>query len=52
MVEQVSNASVRGKPIATVVMAVIEFDTEGRITQWREVYDLTSMMDQITDAAG
>lgn len=51
MVEQVSNACIRGKPISTVVMAVFEFDAEGRITQWREAYDLKSMMDQIEAAA-
>lgn len=51
MVEQVSNASVRGHPISAVVMAVFEFDAEGRIKQWREAYDLNSMMDQIKAAA-
>jgi limonene-1,2-epoxide hydrolase len=51
MVEQISNSSIRGHPISAVVMAVFELDTEGRITQWREAYDLKSVMDQIKAAA-
>ena len=50
MVEQVSRFSVGGKPISAVVMAVFELDTDGRITQWREAYDLKSVMDQIEAA--
>ena len=50
MVEQVSNSSVRGNPIASVVMAVFEINADGRITQWREAYDLKSAMDQIEAA--
>lgn len=51
MVEQVSRATVCDTPISTVVMAVFEFDADGRITQWREAYDLSSMMNQIKGAA-
>jgi limonene-1,2-epoxide hydrolase len=51
MVEQVSNSSISGKPISAVVMAVFELDAEGRIKQWREAYDLKSVMDQIEAAA-
>lgn len=40
MVEQVSNSTVKGRPISSAVMAVFEFDTDNRITQWREAYDL------------
>jgi limonene-1,2-epoxide hydrolase len=50
MVEQVSNSSVRGNPISSLVMAVFEFDADGRIKQWREAYDLKSAMDQIEAA--
>jgi uncharacterized protein (TIGR02246 family) len=50
MVEEVSSFTIGGKPISTVVMAVFEFDAEGLIKQWREAYDLTSLIDQI-DAA-
>ncbi len=31
-------------------MAVFEIDAEGRITQWREAYDLTPVSDQISAA--
>jgi limonene-1,2-epoxide hydrolase len=51
MVEQVSNSSIGGNPISAVVMAVFELDADGRIKQWREAYDLKSVMDQI-EAAG
>jgi limonene-1,2-epoxide hydrolase len=51
MVEQVSNSSIGGKPISALVMAVFELDADGRITQWREAYDLKSVTDQI-EAAG
>jgi uncharacterized protein (TIGR02246 family) len=51
MVEQVSHSSIRGTPVSAVVMAVFELDPDGRITQWREAYDLKSMMDQIKAAA-
>ncbi|CAM3209005.1 hypothetical protein BST27_21210 [Mycobacterium intermedium] len=50
MVEQVSNSTVRGKPISSVVMAVFEFNADGRIVQWREAYDLKSAVDQIKAA--
>ena len=50
MVEQISNVSIGGTPISTVVMAVFEFDDNGRILQWREAYDLKSMLDQIKTA--
>jgi limonene-1,2-epoxide hydrolase len=47
----VGGVIVRGHPISAVVMAVFELDAEGRIKQWREPYDLKSMMDQIKAAA-
>ena len=50
MVEQVSNSTVKGRPIASPVMAVFEFDADGRIVQWREAYDLKATMDQIRAA--
>ncbi len=52
MVEQTSSASIGGTPISTVVMAVFEFDDDGRILQWREAYDLKSMLDQMSAAHG
>jgi limonene-1,2-epoxide hydrolase len=50
MVEQVSRSKVGDTPISTVVMAVFEFDADGRITQWREAYDLKSILDQVEAA--
>jgi limonene-1,2-epoxide hydrolase len=51
MVEQVSNSTIRGNPIGSVVMAVFELDESGRIQQWREAYDLKSATDQIAAGA-
>jgi limonene-1,2-epoxide hydrolase len=50
MVELVSRSKVGDTAISTVVMAVFEFDDDGRIAQWREAYDLKSMLDQVTAA--
>jgi limonene-1,2-epoxide hydrolase len=50
MVEQVSRSKIGDTPISTAVMAVFEFDADGRIRQWREAYDLKSMLDQIEAA--
>jgi uncharacterized protein (TIGR02246 family) len=50
MVEQVSHFSIGGNPISSVVMAVLELDADGRITQWREAYDLKSITDRIAAA--
>jgi len=50
MAEYVSNFSVGGNPISSVVMAVFELGTGGRIKQWREAYDLKSVTDQIKTA--
>jgi limonene-1,2-epoxide hydrolase len=47
MVEEVSSFSIGGNPVSAVVMAVFELDTDGRIKQWRESYDLKSVTDQI-----
>jgi ketosteroid isomerase-like protein len=51
MVEQVSHGTFRGKHIYTTVMAVFEFTADGRILQFREAYDLKSMLDQMKAAA-
>ncbi len=50
MAEYVSNFSVGGNPISSVVMAVFELGADGRIKHWREAYDLKSVTDQIKAA--
>jgi limonene-1,2-epoxide hydrolase len=50
MTEHVSHSVVNDTAIASVVMAVFEFDADGRIVQWREAYDLTSVADQVKTA--
>jgi limonene-1,2-epoxide hydrolase len=50
MVEEISTFTISGSSISAVVMAVFEFDPTGRITRWREAYDLKSLTDQIEAA--
>ncbi len=47
MVEQEHTFSMNGHDVFTVVMAVFEVGTSGKIVQWREAYDLGSVADQI-----
>jgi limonene-1,2-epoxide hydrolase len=51
MVEWHGGFTISRKPIACSVMTVFEVNEEGRITHWRESYDLKSVTDQI-EAAG
>jgi limonene-1,2-epoxide hydrolase len=50
MVEEVSTSQINGTEASTVVMAVFEFYGAGKITQFREAYDLKSMLDQMKAA--
>lgn len=50
MVERVDNFDVGGKPIAMEVMGALDVDTDGRITRWRDYYDLPTLVEQVTAA--
>jgi limonene-1,2-epoxide hydrolase len=50
MVERVDNFDIAGKPFAMEIAAAFEVDNDGRITRWRDYYDLRSIEDRI--AAG
>lgn len=50
MVELLDRWTMGGKPISTTIMAAFEIDANGRITQWRESYDLKSITDQMEGA--
>lgn len=50
MMERVDSFQIGGKPFSMDVMASIEVE-DGRITRWRDSYDLKSVVDQI-EAAG
>jgi limonene-1,2-epoxide hydrolase len=50
MVERVDNFDIAGKPFDMDVAAVFEVDNDGRITRWREYYDLKSIQDRIAAA--
>lgn len=50
MVERVDNFSIAGKPFDLEVAAAFELDNEGRITRWRDYYDLKSIQDRTTAA--
>jgi limonene-1,2-epoxide hydrolase len=50
MVEHLDTFHIGGDPIDAVVMAVLEIDGDGRITQIREAYDLKSTIDKMKAA--
>ncbi len=51
MVERVDNFTIADRPFDLEVAAVFEVDNDGRITRWRDYYDLKSIQDR-TAAAG
>jgi limonene-1,2-epoxide hydrolase len=51
MVERVDNFKIAGKPFDMDVAAAFDVDDQGRISRWREYYDLKSITDRV-EAAG
>lgn len=47
LVERVDNFDVGGKSIGMEVVAVIDVDGHGRITRWRDYYDLPTLVEQV-----
>jgi limonene-1,2-epoxide hydrolase len=43
MVERVDNFKIQGRPFDLEVAAVFNVDDNGRITRWRDYYDLKSL---------
>lgn len=50
MVEREERFVIDGKPIDHEVVGVFDLDDDGRITRWRDYYDLTSLVDRIVAA--
>lgn len=50
MMEREDRFTVAGRPFSYGSMAVFEVENDGRISGWREYYDLHSVIDQITAA--
>ena len=50
MLERVDHFEIQGKPIVMEVAAVFEVDGNGRITRWRDYYDLRSIEDRVAAA--
>jgi limonene-1,2-epoxide hydrolase len=50
MTERVDNFQIAGTPLDLEVAAVFEIDDSGRITRWREYYDLKSIADRAATA--
>ena len=50
MVERVDNFKIAGKTFDLEVAAVFEVDSDGRITRWRDYYDLKSIMERTAAA--
>jgi limonene-1,2-epoxide hydrolase len=51
MMERVDNTSTSGQHFSLEVMAAFKIDGDGRITYWRDSFDLKSVTDQV-EAAG
>ena len=50
MMERVDRFQIDGKPFEMPMMAAVELDVHGRITRYRESFDLKSITDQIAAA--
>jgi limonene-1,2-epoxide hydrolase len=50
LTERVDNFKVGDSPIGMEVMGVIDVGGDGRITRWRDYYDLPTLVDQVTAA--
>ena len=51
MVERVDSFKIEGRLFDLEVAAVFEVDNDGRITRWRDYYDLKSIADRTTGAS-
>jgi limonene-1,2-epoxide hydrolase len=50
LVERVDTFEIGGKPIDMEVMGALEVNNDGRITRWRDYYDLPTLIQQVTIA--
>jgi limonene-1,2-epoxide hydrolase len=50
MVEREERFVIEGKPIDREVVGVFDVDDNGRMTRWRDYYDLTSLVDRVVAA--
>jgi limonene-1,2-epoxide hydrolase len=48
--ERVDNCEIAGKSVGMEVVGVFDVDSEGRITRWRDYYDLATLVEQFTAA--
>ena len=52
LTERVDNFEVGGKPIAMEVVGVFDVDERGKITRWRDYYDLSTLVEQVAAVTG
>jgi limonene-1,2-epoxide hydrolase len=50
MMERQDSWTVGGEPFSLEVMAVMDFDPDGRVKRWRDSYDSKPIRDQLTAA--
>jgi limonene-1,2-epoxide hydrolase len=50
MTERVDNCEVNGRTIGFEVVGVFDVGADGRITRWRDYYDLPTFVEQMTSA--
>ena len=50
LTERVDNCEIAGKTVRFECVGVFDVDSEGRITRWRDYYDLPTFVEQMTAA--
>lgn len=50
LTERVDNCEINGRTIGFEVVGVFDVDSGGRITRWRDYYDLPTFVEQMTAA--
>ena len=50
LTERVDNCEIAGKSVGMEVVGVFDVDSDGRITRWRDYYDLPTLAEQFTAA--
>ena len=50
LTERVDNCEIAGKTVGFESVGVFDVDSEGRITRWRDYYDLPTFVEQMTAA--
>ena len=50
LTERIDSCEIAGKNVSFELVSVFDVDSEGRITRWRDYYDLPTFVEQVTAA--